>query len=337
MQAELFNPAARPQPQRKQPLVGIAKLAAASPTIDTRRQVEYLALPARSILNRCDSERMPFDYTINPYRGCEFGCKYCCARYTHEYMERDGAEFESRIYAKQHAAELLRAELRKIDKAVIAIGTATDPYQPAERRFQVTRQILEVIAREARGLVFGLVTKSDLAVRDIDLFLQIGRHNVIHVDLTITTMRPDLARALEPRAPRPDLRIAALSLLAAAGVCAGVYIAPVLPSITDNPKDIEAIVRETAAAGGRHFLANPLFLAPSAQKQFFPFLAREFPHLVEAYRKRYENHAFLRGEYPKRLKDLADRLRARYNLQQPPRDYPAAGVQPPAQQALFPA
>lgn len=332
MEPPLFDLATEPCPQGKQPLVGIARLAASSTTIEEKREVEYLSLPTRSILNRCEVERMPFDYTINPYRGCEFACKYCCARYTHEYMELDGGLFESRIYAKEHAAELLRAELKKIARAVIAIGTATDPYQPAERRCGLTRQILEVIAEVAGGLQFGVVTKSDLVTRDIDLFHEIGRRNSLTVNLTITTMRPVLARALEPRAPRPDLRMAAVRRLAESGLTTGVFIAPVLPSITDNPKDIEEIVRQTAEAGGRCLLTNPLFLPPSAQKQFFPFLEKEFPHLLGSYRKRYERGTFLRGEYPNRLKRLVERLRSKYNLRGPSHDYPASPTQP----SLFP-
>src|SRR5208282_5791459 len=130
------------------PLVGIAKLAAQGESIRQGHLVEYLSLPTRSLLNRCTSSRVPFAWTINPYRGCEFACKYCYARYTHEFMEmRDGADFERKIYVKQQAAWLLRQELKKVKRGEeIAIGTATDPYQPAEKRFEITRSILEELA-----------------------------------------------------------------------------------------------------------------------------------------------------------------------------------------------
>src|SRR3989440_9098872 len=133
-------------PQR---LVGIARMAAASPQVRERAEVEYFALESRSALNRESSGRLPFAWTINPYRGCEFGCKYCYARYTHEFMEmRDGIDFERRIYAKQHAAELLRRDLKKVrPHEGIAVGTATDPYQPAEQKYEITRAILEEFAR----------------------------------------------------------------------------------------------------------------------------------------------------------------------------------------------
>ncbi len=151
-------------PPDKPRLIGIARLASEGESLREGHNVEYFTLPAKSLLNRCVSNRqMPFTWTINPYRGCEFGCRYCYARYTHEFMEmRDGMEFEQKIYVKQHAAGLLRHDLHRVkpDEA-IALGTATDPYQPAERRYEVTRGILEEFARH-RGFELGIVTKSNL-------------------------------------------------------------------------------------------------------------------------------------------------------------------------------
>src|SRR5580704_15697246 len=187
-------------------LVGIARLASRSELLEAKREVQYFELPARSILNRT-RPNMPFQWTINPYRGCEYGCKYCYARYTHEFMEMAPEEFEDKIYAKSAAAHLLRQELGHIDrKDYIAIGTATDPYQPAERRFGRTRSILEVFARE-RGRHLTITTKSDLVARDLDLLREIARANVLGVNMTITTLDEKLARLLEPRAPRPALRL----------------------------------------------------------------------------------------------------------------------------------
>src|SRR5216110_3277237 len=178
-------------------LIGIAKLAAEGEAVDEGHNVEYITLENRSVLARCNSPRVPFTWTINPYRGCEFACKYCYARYTHEFMElRDGVDFERKIYVKQHAAELLRQELRRVKPGEeIAIGTATDPYQPIERRLEVTRAILEEFARH-EGLELGIVTKSNLVLRDIDLLQEIGRKNDISVHVTITTLNVDLARIL---------------------------------------------------------------------------------------------------------------------------------------------
>ncbi len=151
-------------------LIGIARLAADGESLRQGHDVEYFTLPVKSLLNRCTVARMPFTWTINPYRGCEFACKYCYARYTHEFMEmRDGVDFEQKIYVKQHAANLLRQELRRVKPGEeIAIGTATDPYQPAERRFEVTRAILEELVRH-EGLELGIITKGNLILRDLDL------------------------------------------------------------------------------------------------------------------------------------------------------------------------
>src|SRR5579863_4344137 len=175
-----------PLPQ-KSPLVGIARLASEGESLRDGHDVEYFTLPSKSLLNRCISRRkMPFTWTINPYRGCEFACKYCYARYTHEFMEmRNGLEFEQKIYVKQHAADLLRSELRRVKPSEsIALGTATDPYQPAECRYEVTRGILEEFSRH-RGYELGIVTKSQLVVRDIDLLKEIAQANKLSVHITI--------------------------------------------------------------------------------------------------------------------------------------------------------
>ena len=297
-------------------LVGIARLAAAGDSLREGHNVEYFTLPAKSLLNRCVSgRRLPFEWTINPYRGCEFACRYCYARYTHEFMEmRDSAAFEQKIYVKQHAADLLRRELRRVKPGeVIAIGTATDPYQPAERRYEVTRAILEEFTRH-RGFELGIITKSNLVVRDVDLLKEVARNNRLSVNLTVTTMNVELARLLEPRAPRPDLRMEAVRQLSAAGLRVGVSCSPVLPGITDAPRDLEAVVREAAAAGAGHLWAGPLFLKPCSSAVFLPFVEQHFPQLVENYRQRYQDSAFLPPAYGKRLQTLMVRLREKYRL-----------------------
>jgi DNA repair photolyase len=296
-------------------LVGIARLAAQGESLKEGHNVEYFTLPARSILNRCTAPRMPFTWTVNPYRGCEFACKYCYARYTHEFMEmRDGLDFERKIYVKQHAAEMLRRDLRRVkpDEG-IAIGTATDPYQPAERKYEVTRAILEEMAQH-RGLEIGIVSKSTLLLRDIDVLLRVSEHNRLFVNITITTLDVHLARILEPRAPRPDLRLDAVRQLNQAGVHAGVICAPVLPEITDRARDLEDLVRATAEAGGKYIYANPLFLKPCSAAVFIPFLQKEFPSLVENYRRRFESHAFVSSAYHKRISDLVAKLRVKHGF-----------------------
>jgi DNA repair photolyase len=297
-------------------LIGIARLASQGESLREGHQVEYFTLPSRSLLNRCVSNRsMPFTWTINPYRGCEFGCKYCYARYTHEFMEmRDGVDFEQKIYVKQHAAQLLRQELRRVKpEEAIALGTATDPYQPAERRYEVTHAILEEFARHS-GYELGIVTKSNLILRDLDLLRDMAKLNPLSVHVTVTTLNVELARILEPRAPRPDLRLEAVRALSAAGLRVGLSCSPVVPGITDSPADLEALVRAASEAGADYVFANPLFLKPCSAAVFLPFLEQNFPDLIENYRKRYQDRAFLPPAYGKHLSQLIAHLRQKYNL-----------------------
>ncbi len=310
------DPASGAASVAKPRLVGIARMAAEGDSLREGHQVEYFTLASRSLLNRCVSRRgMPFAWTINPYRGCEFGCLYCYARYTHAFMEmRHAADFEQKIFVKQHAAQLLRQELRQVKPGEsIAMGAATDPYQPAERRYEVTRAILEEFARH-RGFELGIVTKSNLVVRDVDLLQAVARTNLLSINVTVTTVKPDLARILEPRAPRPDLRLEAVRTLSDAGLRVGVSCAPVLPGITDAPRDLERLVRAAAEARAHFLWAGPLFLKPCSAAVFLPFVEKNFPHLVESYRKRYHQRSFLPRAYGKRLSELVASFRKKYGL-----------------------
>ncbi len=304
-------------PSRHDPaeLVGIARLAASSPRAQSKRGTEYFLLPVRSILNRCDSERVPFRWTVNPYRGCEFGCRYCYARYTHEYMELDGSEFERKIYVKQDAGVLAGRDLASEDVwgEHIAIGTATDPYQPAEREFGATRAILEQMA-ERDGLSVSITTKSDQVVRDLDVLQRIAARSALFINITVTTLRTRLARLLEPRAPRPDLRLAAVQKLREAGLAVGVFAMPVLPGLTDCEADLDALARAARDAGAQWFAANVLFLMPSAQKQFLPFLAEKFPKLARTYEKWYARSGYAPESYRREIAQRVAALRAKYGL-----------------------
>jgi DNA repair photolyase len=312
------------------PLVGIARMAAQSPLVRERAEVEYYRLAVRSTLNRESSGRMPFAWTINPYRGCEFGCHYCYARYTHEFMEMwDSRDFERKIYAKTDAPERLRAELRQgRDKGQpIALGTATDPYQPAERQFAITRRMLEVFA-EFRGLDLSITTKSVLILRDVDLLQSLALRHRFSVHMTVTTHDECLARLLEPKAPAPAQRLEAVRRLAQAGIRVGVNAMPILPGLNDAPRMLEALAAQAAQAGARFLYANILFLMPSAMRSFMPFLEKEFPHLVKRYRKLYARSAYLRGEYPEKITKLLAELRARYGLDGNRGEVPAAARHP---------
>jgi DNA repair photolyase len=309
-------------------LVGIARLAASSPPAETLRKSaekpEYFVLPVKSILNRCDSQRVPFEWTINPYRGCEFACKYCYARYTHEYMELDGSEFEKKIYVKKDAAPLLAYDIsRKYSYASersggerpdhIAIGTATDPYQPAEREHGVTRACLEELAKR-EGLSISVITKSNQIVRDIDLFKKIAERSELSLNVTITTLRPKLARLLEPRAPRPDLRLAAVRQLREAGLAVGVSAAPLIPGITDREGDLEAVGEAAKEAGAQWFWSGVLFLMPSSAKQFMPFVREKFPRLAKQYEDWYRKNGYAPEEYRRKAAERVARIRQKYGF-----------------------
>jgi len=254
-------------------------------------------------------------YTLNPYRGCEFGCKYCYARYAHEFMElRDPELFERRIYAKQFRRAAFHAELRRLNSGdTVWIGTATDPYQPAERRFNLTRQMLEAF-EDGRGLDIGVTTKSDLVARDAELMKRIARKNRIRVHMTITTLDEGLARLLEPLAPRPALRLGAVRTLTQAGVPVSVLAHPVMPLINDSEASLDRVCEAAARNGATAFSAAPLFLKPCAQKVFIPFLEQSFPHLVRRYRERFEKAAYLKGHYPEMIAERVEKIRARHKM-----------------------
>ena len=303
------------------PLVGIARLAANSPAAETRRtsteKPQYFLLPVKSILNKCDSQRVPFDWTINPYRGCEFGCKYCYARYTHEYMEIDGGDFERKIFVKKDAAVLLAAEIGKkysyeskasggTQAEHIAIGTATDPYQPAEREYGVTRACLEELAKR-EGLSISIVTKSNQVVGDIDILRVIAAKSALSVNLTVTTLRPRLARLLEPRAPRPDLRLAAVKQLREAGLEVGVSASPLVPGITDG--ELEAVADAAKEAGAQWFYSGVLFLMPASARQFLPFIQKKFPKLAKQYEQWYAKNGYAPEEYRKKISERVRQIR----------------------------
>jgi DNA repair photolyase len=309
------------------PLTGIARLAAQAKRTDEGHLIEFKAMEVRSILNKSVSKRqLSLAHSINPYRGCEFACRYCYARYTHEFMapkpgvEAGGVDlrspeaFERLIFMKQNAAWLLEQELRKIDPAhEIALGTATDPYQPIERRARITRSLLEVFARHS-GYRLGIISKSRLIVRDIDLLTQIAERNTLVLHTTITTPDAGLARLLEPRAPRPDLRFEAVRKLRAAGLTAGILCSPLLPGITDSEAAIDAVAKRAAEAGASFFAAGPLFLKPCSKPTYFDFVERHFPELKKDYEKRFEKDDFATEPYRRELAERVARVRRKYGL-----------------------
>jgi len=295
---------------------GIAGLAAASTPAGQGHEMELRSLEVRSVLNRSVSRRgLSFAWSINPYRGCEFACRYCYARYTHVFMELPPEDFERKIFVKQNAAWLLEQELRQVRAGEeIALGTATDPYQPAERRERVTESLLEVLARQ-HGLRIGVVTKSTLIERDIPLLQRIAEQNTLVLHLTITTPNAQLARLLEPRAPRPDLRLRTISRLRQAGLRAGVLCSPVLPGITDTGKAMDGMAKRAKDAGASFFSAQPLFLKPCSKQIYLGFIREHFPALEPMYRQRFDAEAFVSKAYRDRIEALVKAVCVKYSLQ----------------------
>ena len=281
----------------------------------TKVQVET----ARTIISTNTSPDLGFDQSINPYRGCEHGCSYCYARPTHAYLGLSpGLDFESQLFVKPNAAELLEHELAKSSyrPKVIALGTNTDPYQPIERQWRVTRSVLEVLAR-ARHPV-GIVTKSALILRDLDILAPMARDGLVKVALSVTTLDRATARKMEPRASTPGKRIGAISALAAAGIPVSVLVAPIVPAINDS--EVEKIL-ETAKAAGASEAGYVLLRMPLEIKALFrEWLATEYPdraaRVISILRqmrggKDYDARWF---ERQKGSGPYADQIRARFKL-----------------------
>jgi DNA repair photolyase len=243
-------------------------------------QTEVMHERPKVILTRNQSPDLPFDRSINPYRGCEHGCAYCYARPTHAYMGLSaGLDFETKLFAKDNAAELLTRELARPNyrAKVVSLGANTDAYQPIERRFCITRSVVEVLA-QARHPV-SIVTKSNLILRDLDLWSELGRNGLAKVFVSVTTLDRDLARRLEPRAPTPERRLETIEALNKAGVPAGVMVAPVIPA--NNDLEIETILSRASAAGAREAGYVTLRLPLELRDMFREWLAVNFPERLE--------------------------------------------------------
>ena len=306
---------------------GLARMVEEAEVSGDGHLVAYRAIAAKSILNRSMSKRrLSMAYSINPYRGCEFGCRYCYARYTHEFLApaeetgsasaslRDPEAFERRIYLKKNAAWLLEQELRRIDpQDEIAVGTATDPYQPLERREGVTRSLLEVFARK-QGFRIGLITKSNLILRDVALLREIAEQNTLVVHCTITTTDTELARKLEPRAPRPDLRFAAVRGLRDAGIRTGILCSPLLPGITDSKESVEKVARGAKAADASFLAGEPLFLKSCSRPTYLSFVREHFPALEAEYRERFAHAEFAARPYRQAMEALIRAVCQRYGI-----------------------
>jgi DNA repair photolyase len=280
--------------------------------VDLRRSVEFRPLETEELVNRFKDPRFPFGWTVNPFRGCEYGCRYCYARPTHGYLgHTDPTEFERRIYVKQADTARLLPRLAKARESgeEIAIGAVTDPYQPAEGRFGVTRQVLEAVA-QLPGIRVGITSKSAAITRDLDLLAAIAAQSDLIVNVSLASMDAGLLRRIEPRAPRPDLRLDAMAKLSAAGVSARLFAMPLLPFLTDGEAALRALFTAAREAGAREAIWNVLFLRGETHGFFMDFIRTEFPELVPRYRALYGGGASASAAYRERIDELGRRLTA---------------------------
>jgi DNA repair photolyase len=303
-----------------------------------QKDITYFGTSPRTVLNGPAATGMGF-WSINPYVGCAFGCAYCYARYAHRYTaERLTAAapldasvreelsslppwlaFERRIFVKREAGAIVRRELRRpsrlsaLHRETVVIGTATDPYQPAERRFRITRGVLEALAEQA-GLSVTIITKSPLVTRDVDVLLRIAARSKLSIHVSLITADRELARRLEPRAPTPEARLRAIARLRSNGIEVGVNVMPVLPGITDSPELLDSLVRQIAAADASYLGACALRLQSTARQRYLPFIEAEFPHLAARYRATYARGYQVGEKYKEGLRAHFRALCARHGV-----------------------
>lgn len=320
------------------------------PALERRaRGTDFLESPTRSLLNPPESTGMPF-WSLNPYVGCEFGCSYCYARYAHRYaLDRAGDDegipaataariralpqpweaFERVILVKRRedAAAALDRDLRRVQvrartaPQTLAIGTATDPYQPAERRYRLTRLVLERLTRE-RALAIEIVTKSPLVQRDVSLLLALQQRHHVAIHISLISVDPTLVRRFERRSPLPRVRLRALERLCAAGVNAGLICAPVLPGITDTATSLRALFRAAQGCGARHVHGHPLRVYAAVREPLLPVVDRYCAPLAARYRAVYRRGARVPPPYRRALSRRLCRLAAEVGvpIYQPPAD-----------------
>jgi DNA repair photolyase len=294
-------------------------------TLDQRqRGTRFVSLPIASVLNSPAQTGMDF-WSVNPYVGCEFGCSYCYARFTHQYVtERAPAggsrrpaatwtddDFEQTIFVKAGAAEVLALTLRpaRLGGHAVVIGTATDPYQPAERTFRLTRRVLETLA-QYHGLDVGIITKSPLVARDIDVLKKLQERSAVTVNVSLIATDVELVRRLEPRTPMPAVRLKVLEQLVHAGIYAGVIMAPVVPGVSDDVPRLTAMVQAAKDAGARFIHAHPLRLYANVRRRFLPVVAEHWPALLPRYEKAFDARGIVTPAYAAALSRRMKKIRS---------------------------
>ncbi|MCC6179817.1 MAG: radical SAM protein [Chloroflexi bacterium] len=276
-------------------------------------RVQYVEVQCKSALNRVQG--MPFKWSLNPYVGCVHACVYCYARAYYATAEHGnpGHDFETRILVKTNIAAVLRRQLGRPSwhGEQVALGTATDAYQPAEGRFRLTRQILEALRDYANPL--GMVTKSPMVYRDLDVLADLARMAKVRIFFTITTVDLSLWRTLEPGTANPYKRLQVMRELVRAGIAAGVLLAPILPGITDSVESIEAVAQAAADHEATFFGSSSLRLTPVVREHYFDFVGETFPDLLPRYERAYASVNAPR-EYQTKLAARVERVRARYGF-----------------------
>ena len=276
-------------------------------------QVDYREEPCKSALNRVRG--MPFQWSLNPYMGCAHRCTFCYVRAFERRADRPSDDRYGRsVRVKVNVAEVLRRELarRSWRGDSVAIGAATDPYQPAEGRYRLTRACLEVLAAAANP--FGLITRGPMIVRDIDVLQEASRMADVSVTFSVPTLDEDVWRRTEPDTAPPRQRLRALKQLVDAGIKAGVAMAPILPGISDGQEQLAEVVRAAREAGAVHVWANLLYLRPGTREHFLEHLARDWPEELERYERLYAKGAYLPHAERKPVQEQVAELRRRYDV-----------------------
>ena len=278
-----------------------------------RVRVEYREEPCTIALNHVKG--MPFDWSLNPYMGCVHQCTFCYVRAFERRADRPSDHrYGTSIRVKVNVAERLRAELARASwkGGHIVIGAATDPYQPGEGDYGVTRRFLELVAQQ-RGLRLSITTKGALILRDLELLERIQQRSSLQVHVSLISPHAELLRKIEPLAPPPEVRLHVMRRLVEAGVDVSLTVAPVLPALTDREADLELLF-ERARAAGVQSASRLLFLRSPTREKYFRWLAADFPRYLEAYQNAYASRVYLRGGYARRIQALFERLRERHGM-----------------------
>ncbi|MEV4222608.1 Rv2578c family radical SAM protein [Nonomuraea sp. NPDC049725] len=303
---------------RDDPAAPLFARGAVTRTFDTPgfRGMTFYEIQARSIINRVPAaSRVPFEFTINPYRGCGHRCVYCFARKTHEYLDLDaGADFDSKIVVKVNAAELARRELAspRWRGQHVAMGTNVDCYQRAEGRYRLMRGILSALRDAANP--FSVLTKGTLILRDLDLLTEAAERAEVGANLSVGFVDADVWRAVEPGTPSPRRRLETCATLNDNGIATGVLMAPILPYLTDSPAQLDRTVREIAEAGATHIAPIVLHLRPGAREWWLAWLSREHPRLVPRYLELYGRGAYAPKSYQERVTAQVRALAERHGV-----------------------